>query len=333
MTRFRIGPPASRSHRAAILLTAVATTAAALAATAGVPAAQAAPVHEHVSAHQPIRHEAATTRKEQRAIHRFWTRARMAAAEPMSVEVDPARTGAAATEVTATSETDPAIAQEVPLDARFGRLFYQMGSSLRSCSATSTASPDGDVVTTAAHCLKTSGAGGAFATNVYFVPGYDGDGAVQSETEPKGKWTARQLYVSAGWDLEGSAKYAYDVAFLVVNKNAAGRTLAAEVGSFPIAFDTTLVKSFDVYGYPGGAPYDGSDLMHCAGSTRYEVTASGSRGIACSMTSGSSGGAWISGGALSSVTSFNLPDYPGFIFGPTLGPSAQTLFESAAATG
>ena len=51
------------------------------------------------------------------------------------------------------------------------------------CSGTATSSANGDVVTTAGHCVNEGP--GAFVTNFAFVPAYDNGAA------PYGTWTGR----------------------------------------------------------------------------------------------------------------------------------------------
>jgi hypothetical protein len=49
--------------------------------------------------------------------------------------------------------------------------------------------------------------------------------------------------------------------------------------------------------------------------------------IGCTMTGGSSGGAWISNGALVSNTSIG-PVTNGWLAGPRLGPQAKSVYDA-----
>ena len=53
---------------------------------------------------------------------------------------------------------------------RFGKVFFSIGRSNYVCSGTATNSTNGDVVTTAGHCVSD---GGTFVTNFAFVPAYN----------------------------------------------------------------------------------------------------------------------------------------------------------------
>ena len=46
------------------------------------------------------------------------------------------------------------------------------------------------------------------------------------------------------------------------------------------------------------------------------------------MTSGSSGGGWVVGGAVHSVTSYSYDSDPAHLYGPYFGISAQDLYKA-----
>jgi hypothetical protein len=83
-----------------------------------------------------------------------------------------------------------------------GALFASASSTQHGCTASVVASPAGDVLLTAAHCVSGSGKG------MVFAPGYH-DGI-----SPYGRWTVTGLQLAAGWlksqDPQG------DFAFLTV---------------------------------------------------------------------------------------------------------------------
>ena len=54
--------------------------------------------------------------------------------------------------------------------------------------------------------------------------------------------------------------------------------------------------------------------------------------LACNMTGGSSGGGWITGGKLNSVTSFGYTGLKNVLYGPFFGSVIQTAYTSASNT-
>ena len=159
-------------------------------------------------------HAAATTKAEQQRIETYWTPSRMKNAIPVGAKVDSQaakKPNAAASAV-----------QETP-QPRFGKVFFTLGGSNYVCSGTATSSSNGDVVTTAGHCLNEGP--GAFATNFAFVPAYDNGAA------PYGTWTAQTLYTTSAW--AGSGDFDYDVGFAVMNENALGPEPDGRRGRLP----------------------------------------------------------------------------------------------------
>jgi V8-like Glu-specific endopeptidase len=102
-------------------------------------------------------------------------------------------------------------------------------------------SPGRDLVVTAAHCVVTPGSGRAKA-GLVFVPGYH-DGAA-----PYGRWSVRQVTADVQWSVH--ANQDFDVAFLTVAPDGAGRRLQDVVGSEAIGFNTTRTAPAVAVGYP-----------------------------------------------------------------------------------
>jgi V8-like Glu-specific endopeptidase len=153
------------------------------------------------------------------------------------------------------------------------------------CSASIVASPKGNVIATAAHCV-------AGKANVYFTPGYH-DGKA-----PYGTWESAATYIDPGWktshDIDGAGS-PYDYAFLVLRPRN-GKNVAEVTGaSLTLKIDQTLPSPVSVFGYPsGGQGYQ--DKLYVGDSTasrdgRYwEI-------LQCTgIPDGYSGGPWIVGG-------------------------------------
>jgi V8-like Glu-specific endopeptidase len=205
-----------------------------------------------------------------------------------------------------------------------GRVFFSLGGSDYSCSGSAVDSPDASTVVTAAHCVQGDA---GFATRWVFVPGYDRGSA------PFGIFAATHLAVLSGF---ARGDIGQDVALVNVGPNAAGRLLTAAVGGQPLSFDPAAggVRAF---GYPQGAPYDGSRLIQCGGSTSNDPRPGNDLGMTCGMTGGSSGGPWLADldpatgrGRVVSVTSFSYADSPGVLYGPRLGPEVRQLYTAVA---
>ncbi|TDE00766.1 trypsin-like serine peptidase [Jiangella asiatica] len=266
-----------------------------------------------------VHQELATTTAEQRSTTTYWTAERMEAAIPADVLVD-ADSGEAAAEPAVEADIAPAAVPENPRP-EFGKVFFTLGGTDYVCSGTATSSSNGDVVTTAGHCVH-EGAGGGFASQFTFVPAYENGSA------PHGQWSASDLYTSTGW--ANSGDFTVDVGFAVMNENGSGQSLTDVVGSYPIAFDLGRGLSYTSYGYPAASPFDGQSLFSCSGTARNDPGGSSTQGLTCDMTGGSSGGGWITGGQLNSVNSYKYNNDPNTMYGPYFGGTAQSVYNAAA---
>jgi V8-like Glu-specific endopeptidase len=207
-----------------------------------------------------------------------------------------------------------------------GRVFFTLGGTGYSCSGSVVASPDQDVVMTAAHCV--SDGAGHWAAHWAFVPGYAGGRA------PYGSYPAQRFYVPAQWS--DGADEADDVAFVVVGRGPGGRTIGAAVGGQPISFGNRGAAEA-VFGYPAEPPYTGRSLEYCQGTLQPDPFGLADQGIACAMTEGGSGGPWLSDfnprtglGVISGVTTFRYFGQNRILYSAGLGPVARALYDRAA---
>ena len=97
---------------------------------------------------------------------------------------------------------------------KFGKVFFTEGNTNYVCSGTATNSANGDVVTTAGHCVNEGP--GVFVTNFAFVPAYNNG---SRPTAPGPRKRCSPPPVGDGGD------YDYDAGFAVMNENAAGQDL------------------------------------------------------------------------------------------------------------
>ena len=210
-----------------------------------------------------------------------------------------------------------------------GRIFFT-GSDGNdySCSGTAVVSDNESTVWTAGHCVH-DGAGTDFHTNWVFIPGYD-DG-----TAPYGIWTAEWLNTTSEWAYYSSFKHDFGAAVVGTND---GQTLGDTVGMEGIAFNQKARQSWTSLGYPAAGRFDGEDLFACQSNLlgRHNPDRiSGKRTlfIDCNMTGGSSGGGWFFTSTdgyryLNSVNSYGIVGQPNYMFGPYMGDSALTLYDS-----
>lgn len=274
--------------------------------------ATAIPHDAQTTSAKVARFAAASTKAEQHDAKHYWTSERMQTAIEVGTELIEGD-GA---------EVPPAGALRVKVNPRFGKVFYTLGGLNYACSGTATQSGNGDVVTTAGHCVN-DGAGSE-ASNWAFVPAYDNGQA------PFGVWTAQALFVPSQWVV--SRDFDYDAAFAVMNENLLEHSLTEVVGGYAISFNQGSELEYEVYGYPGTGAYNGETLWSCAGTGTPNIFGLQDQGIACDMTSGASGGGWLTGGKLNSVTSFHYADLPETTWGPYFGSTIQAVYDTAQAT-
>lgn len=202
-----------------------------------------------------------------------------------------------------------------------GKVFFTDSGVNYVCSGTALASGNKSVVWTAGHCVN-EGPGQNY-TNWAFVPAYK-DGA-----RPYGTWAARALLTTDAWRTSGD--FSFDEGAGVVSTNAAGQSLTDVVGSRGIAFNQSPQQHYLAHGYPAAPPFTGGRMFICESDLALRDTSANPQtlGIGCDMTGGSSGGGWIVGNNLLSVTSYGYQTLRNVLFGPYHGAVAQQLYASA----
>ncbi|WP_158888794.1 trypsin-like serine peptidase [Amycolatopsis anabasis] len=207
-----------------------------------------------------------------------------------------------------------------------GRVFFTFGGRKASCSGDAVTSGNKSVVVTAGHCVKYQG---SWHTDWVFVPAYDNGNA------PYGQWAARKTLTTPQW--EASEDMNYDVGIGVVNQ-LDGKSLTDVVGSQGIGFNQARNQNMYAFGYPAAAPYDGSKLIYCSGSTFTDFLLTRDHAMSCNMTGGSSGGPWFLSfnegagtGVQASVNSFGYTFLPNYMFGPYFGADVEKLYNTAQA--
>jgi V8-like Glu-specific endopeptidase len=135
-----------------------------------------------------------------------------------------------------------------------GAVFTMNGSHLGShlCTGSVVASPRGDLVITAAHCVRGSEPHATYA----FAPGYHDGWA------PFGIWIVTDVVVDQAWT--ASANPDDDVAFLVVRQAGRGSRLQDLTGAERLGIGWRAVQVVQVIGYPDDQDWP----ITCQGTTR-----------------------------------------------------------------
>jgi V8-like Glu-specific endopeptidase len=290
----------------------------------------------------------------------YWTPARRAAAEPMSVlPVSPAgalggspllgasamSTGAdpptsASPRVTTSSVegVDTGDSTLFPNRANgivYGEYLIEGKAEDYQCSGSVIHSPQGDIVLTAGHCVIDPETG-AVARRIVFLPGY------REGEMPFGVFAASSFVTTPEWSSTAGTSdpdEAGDLALLVLAASTeTGQTVEATVGALSIAFEQAREETYTQWGYPGESPYNGEILYShttpYAGGDPFYPAAERPIKIASDFTAGASGGPWTIGPA-SAPTVLSLTDYyyegdPHHLYGAYFGSAARNAYEAAA---
>jgi V8-like Glu-specific endopeptidase len=249
-----------------------------------------------------------------------------ATADPPPAAVGGAQAGA---QVPAAAQARAAVAQ--PPDAvtasvtpSVGALFSSAGGG-HFCTASVVASPAGDLLITAAHCVNGGTAsGGAYSEDLEFIPGYR-DGQA-----PYGTWKVTRLLVAPQW-VTGSDPD-LDVAFAIVAPND-GRTIQDVVGASQLGTDSGYRYQVRVTGYP-----DGSNAPISCVNWTSEESATQLQFDCGSFTDGTSGSPWIANANPQTGTGTIVGiiggyqqggDTPAISYSSYLGTGVQSLYEQA----
>jgi V8-like Glu-specific endopeptidase len=211
-----------------------------------------------------------------------------------------------------------------------GKVFFTVPSGAEAgdyvCSGTAVNSRNRSVVWTAGHCVYPEG-GPDFVTNWVFIPGY------HEGEQPYGQWPAKRLATTGPWQEVANIKY--DLGAAVVRRTG-GRRLEALVGARGIAFNQPRDQLYGAYGYPAVPTFypefTGEREFRCVSKPTGddEPGSSGPQtmSIQCDMTGGSSGGGWIAGTTLLSVTSYGYTLELDRLYGPYMSQTAKALYAS-----
>ena len=123
-----------------------------------------------------------------------------------------------------------------------GALFTTIGGQLGThfCTASVVDSPTGDLLVTAAHCMK--GYSDAAPAGLAFVPGYD------NGTAPYGVWAVVRIFADSAWS--SAADPDHDVAFLAVAQPGRNTRIETVTGAEHLSIGHPPGGVVRVIGYP-----------------------------------------------------------------------------------
>jgi V8-like Glu-specific endopeptidase len=219
----------------------------------------------------------------------------------------------------ATPVTDPS---QFPYSTG-GLVLFDMGRFSYGCSGTVIDAKNRSVVFTAGHCVYDGGRG-PWAKHWSFAPGY------QDGVAPYGYFRARELWSTRQWIRSGN--FSYDFGAAVLRPNRSGQRVEDVAGARGIAFNQDRHQTYDAFGYPGEAPFDGEHMEEClspflANDTGLLPPFS----ILCDMTEGASGGGWIIDNAYENgLTSYGYTQQPDVLYSPYFGNAPKKLWQRVA---
>ena len=215
------------------------------------------------------------------------------------------------------------------LVATTGRVFWQVGDYLYSCSASVVSSTSGSMIATAGHCVYDVTSKTWYNNNNWaFVPAYSNDNA------PYGIWPAESFYIRAAYQ---TVDYNADVAFVLLSTQN-GQSIQNTVGAQGIGFNYPYSAYISSYGYPSNIE-SGEYLESCSGQAQASPYSPGNyngQELSCVMGHGCSGGPWLQNldastgiGYVTSVNSFMIDGRPNYINGPYFDSNTYSLYNQA----
>jgi V8-like Glu-specific endopeptidase len=192
------------------------------------------------------------------------------------------------------------------------------------CTASVVASPEGNLILTAAHCLADYS-----RTGIAFVPGYV-DGAT-----PEGVWPVTHIFVDRAW--AATADPDDDFAFLTVAQPGSDTPIEYVTGAERLGIDESAANVTRVVGYPDtrAQPIICQNRTSMFSSTQMRFGCGG-------FTEGTSGSPFLidPDGPGGGVTVIGViggyqqgGDSPDISYAAAFGPNAQSLYDIAVAQG
>lgn len=160
------------------------------------------------------------------------------------------------------------------------------------CTASVVASPKGNVIATAAHCIQDSGSAEAYGPGeLEFAPGFSGRG---KGSYPYGRWKVAAIHVDEHWTDGDDDADAADYAFLVLEPDAKGRQVQQAVGSAAPDWASPPDRRVTVVGYPTRDHNPTNRPVACTTDSRPDPDLPKTLLMECAgFWEGTSGGPWL----------------------------------------
>jgi V8-like Glu-specific endopeptidase len=234
---------------------------------------------------------------------------------------------AAPTAMTLTALATPVSFSGIPT---VGALFTVSNGRLGShfCTASVVASPEGNLILTAAHCV--AGFSEASPAGIAFVPGYS-DG-----TTPAGIWPVTRIFVDSAWAADANPDD--DFAFLTVAQSG-NTSLESITGAENLGIDVPSAGMMRVIGYPDAQ----NEPIICRNRTTM-FSATQIQFDCDNFTDGTSGGPFLAGDGglghggygtvIGVIGGYEQGGYlPNVSYSATFGQNVQALYDLAVAQG
>jgi len=209
---------------------------------------------------------------------------------------------------------------------RVGALFVRDAHADHFCTASVVASPEKDLLITAAHCINGGKGGKGYRTDIVFIPDY------RNGQEPFGVWTPARLLVPPQWAHDSNP--AYDVGFVVLNEHD-GENIQQVLGGNRLGDDSRYEYLVHVTGYPDStnAPITCVNWTARFSDTQLKFDCVGFSG-------GTSGSPWVisfsprsrTGTIVGVIAGYqDGGNKPALSYSPLIGPAIQRLYRQAEA--
>jgi V8-like Glu-specific endopeptidase len=169
-------------------------------------------------------------------------------------------------------------AEPASFGKRVGALFSHDTTGDHFCTASAVDSPGRNLIITAAHCVH-SGKGGAYLSNLVFVPGYRDGNA------PYGVWKVKTQFVDDRWASDSDPDL--DVGFAILQP-LNGKNIADVLGSNLLGINQGFGNIVRVTGYPTSAEEPVTCINRTTRELKYQMR------FACNgYPPGTSGSPWL----------------------------------------
>jgi V8-like Glu-specific endopeptidase len=187
------------------------------------------------------------------------------------------------------------------------------------CTASVVNSPAGDLILTAAHCMK--GYSDTGSPGIAFVPGYDNGAA------PFGVWQVTRIFTDASWS--ATADPDDDFAFLTVAQPGHSTPIQSVTGAENLGTGQPTTGLVRVIGYPDGQ----NEPLVCQNSTSM-LSATQTQFDCDGYTSGTSGSPFLTGTGDQTVVGViggyqQGGDSPDISYAAVFGQKVQALYNTS----